>query len=106
MGGAGADRVRRQEAEGRDRGDLELGTEEEKKEKEEQKKETQEQYKELLEFIKGKLEDSVKEVRFSGRLTDSACCLVADEYGHERQHGADSQGDEPGCPRSRSGSWN
>ena len=49
--------------------------------KEEQKKETQEQYKELLEFIKGQLDDNVKEVRFSSRLTESACCLVADEYG-------------------------
>jgi molecular chaperone HtpG len=64
-----------------DRGDVELDSEEEKKEKEEKKKETQEQYKELLEFIKGKLDDNVKEVRFSSRLTESACCLVADEYG-------------------------
>ena len=64
-----------------DRGDVELDSEDEKKEKEEQKKEKQEQYKDLLEFIKGKLDDSVKEVRFSSRLTESACCLVADEYG-------------------------
>jgi molecular chaperone HtpG len=64
-----------------DRGDVELDSEEEKKAKEEQKKETQEQYKDLLEFIKGKLDDNVKEVRFSSRLTESACCLVADEYG-------------------------
>jgi len=64
-----------------DRGDVELESEEEKKANEEKKKETQEQYKDLLEFIKGKLDDSVKEVRFSSRLTESACCLVADEYG-------------------------
>jgi len=64
-----------------DRGDVELDSEEEKKANEEKKKETQEQYKDLLEFIKGKLDDSVKEVRFSSRLTESACCLVADEYG-------------------------
>ena len=31
--------------------------------------------------VLGKLDDSVKEVRFSSRLTESACCLVADEYG-------------------------
>ncbi len=64
-----------------DRGDLELDSEEEKKEKEEKKKETQEQYKDLLEFIQEKLSANVKEVRFSSRLTESACCLVADEYG-------------------------
>ncbi len=64
-----------------DRGDVELDSDEEKKANEEKKKETQEQYKDLLEFIKGKLDDSIKEVRFSSRLTESACCLVADEYG-------------------------
>jgi len=64
-----------------DRGDIELESEEEKKASEEKKKEQQEQYKGLLEFIKGKLEENVKEVRFSSRLTESACCLVADEYG-------------------------
>jgi len=64
-----------------DRGDVELDSEEEKKVKEEKKKESEEQYKGVLEFIKEKLSESVKEVRFSGRLTESACCLVADEYG-------------------------
>ncbi len=64
-----------------DRGDIELDSEEEKKEKEEKKKETQEQYKGVLEFIQEKLAEKVKEVRLSSRLTESACCLVADEYG-------------------------
>jgi len=64
-----------------DRGDIELDSEDEKKEKEEKKKETQEQYKEVLEFIQEKLSENVKEVRLSSRLTESACCLVADEYG-------------------------
>ena len=64
-----------------DRGDIELDSEDEKKEKEEKKKETQEQYKGVLEFIQGKLAENVKEVRLSSRLTESACCLVADEYG-------------------------
>lgn len=64
-----------------DRGDVELESEEEKKAGEEKKKEQQEQYRDLLDFIKGKLDDRVKEVRFSSRLTESACCLVADEYG-------------------------
>lgn len=64
-----------------DRGDLELGTEDERKEQEVKKEEQEKQYKGLLEFATGKLAGSVKEVRFSGRLTDSACCLVADDYG-------------------------
>lgn len=66
---------------GVDRGDLELDTEEEKKEKEAKKEEAVKQYKDLLGFIQERLKEQVKEVRFSGRLTDSACCLVADDYG-------------------------
>ncbi|HWI40473.1 MAG TPA: molecular chaperone HtpG, partial [Verrucomicrobiae bacterium] len=66
---------------GVDRGDLDLGSEEEKKEQEAKKEESEKKYRGLLEFIKEKLSDQVKEVRFSSRLTDSACCLVADEYG-------------------------
>ena len=64
-----------------DRGDLDLGTEEEKKEQEAKKEEQVKQYKDLLEFVTETLKDRVKEVRLSNRLTDSACCLVADEYG-------------------------
>ncbi len=64
-----------------DRGDVELGSEEEKKEQEAKKEEHVKHYKDLLEFIRETLKDKVKEVRLSGRLTDSACCLVADEYG-------------------------
>jgi molecular chaperone HtpG len=64
-----------------DRGDVELGTEEEKKELEAKKEEQVKHFKDLLEFIKETLKERVKEVRLSGRLTDSACCLVADEYG-------------------------
>jgi molecular chaperone HtpG len=33
----------------------------------------------LLELIKDSLKEDVKDVRFSGRLTDSPCCLVGDE---------------------------
>jgi len=62
-------------------GELEIETEDEKKQHEEKKKEAEKQFGDLLGFIKEKLDDRVKEVRLSGRLTDSACCLVADEYG-------------------------
>jgi molecular chaperone HtpG len=64
-----------------DRGDLEIDSDEEKKEKETRKEEESQHYKGLLDFIGDKLKERVKEVRLSSRLTDSACCLVADEYG-------------------------
>lgn len=62
-------------------GKLELDTPEEEKAQEEKKKDAEKQYGDLLGLIKEKLDDKVQEVRLSGRLTDSACCLVADEYG-------------------------
>ncbi len=64
-----------------DRGDLELDSEEEKKEKEAKQEEAKKQYQGVLDYIKEQLKDKVKEVRFSNRLTDSACCLVADQHG-------------------------
>ncbi|MFZ3207369.1 MAG: molecular chaperone HtpG [Geobacteraceae bacterium] len=64
-----------------DRGDLELESAEEKQEQEAKQEETKKQYQGVLDYIKEKLKDKVKEVRFSSRLTDSACCLVADEHG-------------------------
>ncbi len=64
-----------------DRGDLEIDTEEEKKEKEAKKEEAKKEYGSLMEFIQETLKEKVKEVRLSSRLTDSACCLVADEMG-------------------------
>ncbi|KAF0217727.1 MAG: molecular chaperone [Geobacteraceae bacterium] len=64
-----------------DRGDLEIDTDEEAKEKKAKKEEKEKEYRGLLDFIKEKLSDRVKEVRLSSRLTDSVCCLVADEYG-------------------------
>ena len=36
-------------------------------------------YGKLVEFLKERLKDEVKDVRLSGRLKDSACCLVSDE---------------------------
>ncbi|QWV95231.1 molecular chaperone HtpG [Geomonas oryzisoli] len=64
-----------------DRGDLELDTEEEKKEKEAKKEEAKKEFGGVMEYIQETLKDRVKEVRLSSRLTESACCLVADETG-------------------------
>jgi molecular chaperone HtpG len=56
------------------KGDIKLDKDEET-EKEKAKKE----FGKLIDLIKDLLKDHVKDVRLSGRLTDSACCLVADE---------------------------
>ena len=64
-----------------DRGDIDTGSEEEKEEREKKKEEAGEEFKELIEYVQQKLKDEVKEVRMSDRLTDSVCCLVADESG-------------------------
>ncbi len=61
------------------KGDVELETEDEKQAKEEERKKAQEEYGALIEKLKGELEDKIKDVKLSSRLTDSACCLVADE---------------------------
>ena len=64
-----------------DRGDLELDSEEEKKAHEAKKEEAQKEYSGIISFIQEALKEKVKEVRLSSRLTESACCLVADEMG-------------------------
>ena len=60
-----------------DRGEIELD-DDTKKAAEEKKKEAVERHKTLIEFLKKELSEKVKDVRFSDRLTDSACCLVSD----------------------------
>ena len=57
------------------KGDVNLDEQDE----EEIKKEAEE-FKTPLEAIQKSLDEDIKEVRFSRRLTDSPCCLVADEY--------------------------
>jgi molecular chaperone HtpG len=49
-----------------------------KAEKEEKEK-AQKKYEKFIDLIKDTLKDDVKDVRLSGRLTDTVCCLVADE---------------------------
>jgi molecular chaperone HtpG len=63
------------------KGDVELETEDEKKAGEEARKGSEEHFRALLEKIKETLGEKVKTVRLSKRLTDSACCLVSDEFG-------------------------
>jgi len=60
------------------RSDLQLGSEEEKKRAEETRKESEESLKDVLTALRAKLQDEVKDVRLSSRLTDSPACLVGD----------------------------
>ncbi|MEM7352774.1 MAG: molecular chaperone HtpG [Acidobacteriota bacterium] len=62
------------------KGTVELGSEEEKKQAEEELKEKQETYKDLMELLQTKLDDHIKEVRLSNRLTTSPVCLVSGEH--------------------------
>lgn len=49
------------------------------KEVEKEKKEAGKKYKAIIDLIKDQLKDDIKDVRLSGRLKDTACCLVGDE---------------------------
>lgn len=56
------------------KGDVELD-----KNKQTDKKDAEKKYKKVIDLIRDELKDDVKDIRVSGRLKDSACCLVADE---------------------------
>jgi molecular chaperone HtpG len=60
------------------KGDIELD-ENAKKESEKVISKAAKAHKDLLETIQKELDADIKEVRFTNRLTDSACCLVSDE---------------------------
>ena len=60
------------------KGNVELGTDDERKQAEGSRKEQRELHASLLECLKAKLEDCVKEVRLSARLTESPACLVGE----------------------------
>ena len=67
-----------------DRGELDLDDPEgKKKDKDGKTPETEEdkRFRPLTDFLKARFDKRVKEVRLTSRLTDSACCFVADEYG-------------------------
>ncbi len=67
-----------------DRGEINLDGEQEDKSKDGKKAETaaDKEFKPLTDFLAERFKDTVKTVRLSNRLTDSACCFVADEYGY------------------------
>ena len=62
------------------KGTVELGTDEEKKQAEKELEEKKATYKDLMEFLQENLDDHIKEVRLSNRLTTSPVCLVSGEH--------------------------
>ena len=62
-----------------DKGTLDLGDESEKEAEKKKLDTATADFKPLLDFIQERLKEDIKEVRLSPRMTDSACCLVADE---------------------------
>lgn len=69
-----------------DKGELDLDDVEgktKKKDKDGKAEPTEEdkRFKPLTDFLAERFKGTIKTVRLSGRMTDSACCLVADEYG-------------------------
>ncbi|TNE52495.1 MAG: molecular chaperone HtpG [Deltaproteobacteria bacterium] len=63
-----------------DKGEIELGSEEEKEEKKKEIEEKKETFNDFLTFMQKHLEDKVKDVRLTHRLTSSPVCLVGDEH--------------------------
>jgi molecular chaperone HtpG len=61
------------------KGDVKLGTEEERQAEEKAREEKTQAHKDLLGTLQAKLDEHIKEVRLSSRLTTSAVCLVGDE---------------------------
>ncbi|KKN49008.1 hypothetical protein LCGC14_0647170 [marine sediment metagenome] len=61
------------------KGDLDLGALEDEEEKKAQE-EVDKNFEDLVKRVKASLEDKVKDVRITHRLTDSPACLVADNF--------------------------
>ena len=62
------------------RGDVKLGSDEDRQREDEQREAKQREYADLLALFRVQLQEEIKEARLSNRLTSSAVCLVADEH--------------------------
>ncbi|MER6101503.1 molecular chaperone HtpG [Streptomyces sp. NPDC001832] len=62
------------------KGEVDLGTEEEKKEAATERENRQQEYADLLSWMTDQLSETVKEVRLSSRLTVSPACIVSDTH--------------------------
>ncbi|HEX4602982.1 MAG TPA: molecular chaperone HtpG [Candidatus Angelobacter sp.] len=83
------------------KGKVDLGTEEEKKQREEQIKKKEEEYAEFLKASQKKLDEYVKQIRVSTRLVDSPACLVTEEHEYSPQLERLLQKGKGGGPKQR-----
>ena len=61
------------------KGDIDVGTEEEKEEEKKQVEQAEKDFGSLIDQLKKDLKDEVKDIRLTQRLTDSPACIVYDE---------------------------
>ncbi len=62
------------------RGEVKLGSDDDRKKESEALEEKQKEFGDLLAYLRVQLQEEVKEVRLSSRLTSSPVCLVSDEH--------------------------
>ena len=80
---------------------MKLGSEEEKEQAEKELKEKQAEYSELLEALQKKLDEHIKQVRLTNRLTNSPVCLVGEEHDYSPQLERLLQKGSTGGPKQR-----
>jgi molecular chaperone HtpG len=83
------------------KGTVNLGNEEEKKQTEEELKAKEEELKPLLDLLQKKLDEHVKQVRLTNRLTTSPVCLVGAEHDYSPQLEKLLQKGKGGGPKQR-----
>ena len=83
------------------KGEVQLGTDEEKQQTEKELKEKEEQATGLLEALQKRLDEHVKQVRLSGRLVASPACLVGTEMDYSPQLERLLQMGKGGGPKAR-----
>jgi molecular chaperone HtpG len=83
------------------KGTVNLGNEEEKKQTEEELKTKEEELKPLLDLLQTKLDEHVKQVRLTNRLTTSPVCLVGAEHDYSPQLEKLLQKGKGGGPKQR-----
>jgi len=83
------------------KGEIDLADEEEKEERKKELEEKEEQFKGLMERLQKELDEHVKHVRLSGRLTSSPACLVGAEHDYSPQLEKLLQKGKGGGPKQR-----
>ena len=83
------------------KGTVSLGNEDEKKQAEEELKAKEEELKPLLDALQKKLDENVKQVRLTNRLTASPVCLVGAEHDYSPQLEKLLQKGKGGGPKQR-----